>query len=361
MRIAVVGAGAMGSASAWWLARSGHEVVVFEQFSAGHDRGSSHGRSRIFRFAYPEPGFVALARQAARFWQLLEDESGTAVLQRTGGVDHGPAEAIEELANVLRAAGLPHERVSAEEASERWPGLRFAEQVLYQPQAGRLDADSAVRVLQQQATENGAELRCGDPVAALDVRPDGVRARTRSGEYPADIAVLAAGAWMAKLPAAAALLPALRVTQEQPAYFPPTESADGWPTFIHHGAVPRYGLFTPDQGVKVGEHGTGPEIDPDRPAEPDPATTNRLEAYARDWLPGVRPVAERVDRCLYTNTPDENFVIRRRGPVVVCSACSGHGFKFTPAIGAWVAALVEGKVAGDTVDPRRMTGHGPSG
>jgi sarcosine oxidase len=135
------------------------------------------------------------------------------------------------------------------------------------------------------------------------------------------------------------------VTQEQPAYFKVLDDTR-YPSFIHHTAggaqllgFASYGLYSPDRGLKVGEHGIGPEVDPDqRPGTSDEAA-RRLANYVAEWFPRVDPDPLYVDSCLYTNTPDEEFVLRRWGRVVICSPCSGHGFKFVPVIGEVVAGL----------------------
>jgi sarcosine oxidase len=109
------------------------------------------------------------------------------------------------------------------------------------------------------------------------------------------------------------------------------------------GGLPAYGLPTPGEGVKVGEHGTGPEVDPDRQTEPDPAGIERLKRYVERWLPGLDPSPRSVETCLYTTTPDEHFVVGRSGRIVVGSPCSGHGFKFAPVVGRMLSELALGR------------------
>jgi sarcosine oxidase len=203
-----------------------------------------------------------------------------------------------------------------------------------------VNADAAVAALQQRALHHGTHVYFDEPVLSLVVTADGVEVVTAYQTLLGRVAVVAAGAWLpsvvASLPLASEL-PPMTVTQEQPAYF--AADAAGWPVFVHHADAPHYGLYTPGVGVKVGEHGTGMVVDPDvRPAADD-ERGRRLAAYVHEWLPGADPTPVRVDTCLYTTTPDERFVLRRFGPVVVCSACSGHGFKFVPAVGERVAKL----------------------
>ena len=336
----VVGGGAMGSATAWWAARAGRSVTLLERHDGHHAHGSSHGRSRIFRLAYADGAYVAMAREAYGLWRLLESESGASLLTVTGGLDHGTA--VDDIEANLRAHGLPCSRLSAGEAAERWPMMRFDSDVVFSPDGGRLDADAAVTALHAEAARHGADVRFGVTAVSARETSYGIAVTTSSGEeYEARVAVVAAGAWLPGLLGSLPVpdgLPAFRVTQEQPVYLP---SDAEWPSFIHWRAegVPYYGLGAPGEGVKAGEHGSGRPVSPDARLGVDADAVRRVESYAAAWLPGVEPRAARVDSCLYTTTPDASFVVRRSGPLVICSPCSGHGFKFVPEIGRRTAAL----------------------
>lgn len=349
--VVVVGGGAMGAATAHSAAGRGASVALVERFSPGHDRGSSHGRSRIFRLAYADPSYIAFAGRALARWRALEQGLGVELLTRTGGVDHGSRAAVEPIAAALDRSGVTARLLPPAEAAQRWPGMRFDEIVLHQPDAGRIDADATVLALHARARALGVEAFYQEPAHELRQSPRGVEVVTGQRTIRARVAVVAAGAWadrlLRDLPFAAALPPFL-VTQEQPAYFAVAEE-EGWPSFAHHGLAAggsdrgavhaNYGLFTPGAGLKVGEHGTGPVVDPDARPAVDRERLRRLESYVAEWLPGAQPSAVTVDSCLYTSTPDEEFVLRRFGRVVVCSACSGHGFKFVPAVGECTAEL----------------------
>ena len=334
----------MGSAAAWWLARSGHSVVLLEQYEAGHSRGSSHGPSRIFRFAYPEPAYVALARRALPLWRLLEAESGLSLLDVTGGVDHGTPDAVEATASALEAAGAAFEMMSAGEAETRWAGMRFDGPVCFSPDGGRVHADRTVEALHRSAAAAGAELRFNAAVTALEPAGAGVDVVTAVGTLRVGVAVVAAGGWASFLLRDITPLPRLTVTQEQVFHFPSNQPDAAWPSFIHHGLPIHYGLESPGVGVKVAEHHTGQVLThPDRRRpDPDPAGRDRVLAYVRDWLPGLAPEPLDGATCLYTTTPSEDFVIDRIGRVVVAAGFSGHGFKFTPAIGQILAELATG-------------------
>lgn len=335
----------MGSATAKAAAARGARVALLEQFSPGHDRGSSHGPSRIFRLAYREGEYVPFAQQALRLWRALEVDADTPLLTTTGGVDHGSATAVDEIAAGLHAVDAAFTRLSGDEAHERWPGMRFAGDVLWQPDAGVVNADAAVAALQRRALHLGVHAFFDEPVVDIVVADDRLEVVTANQTLTARVAVVAAGAWLPSVIASLPLareLPRMTVTQEQPAYF--AADAANWPVFVHHAmspdeAAPHYGLFTPGVGLKVGEHGAGIVVDPDDRRAADGARLRRVSAYVEQWLPGAQPEPVRVDTCLYTTTPDERFVLRRFGPVVVCSACSGHGFKFVPAVGERVASL----------------------
>jgi sarcosine oxidase len=342
--VVVVGAGVMGSAAAWRLGARGFSVVVLEQFERGHARGSSHGGSRIFRYAYPDPEYVALALRARPLWAELESESGTTVIDVTGGVDHGDPVAVAAIRDALAAAGVAHEPWSPAEASERFPGLRFDREVCFQPDAGRCNAAVAVDAFQRGAAARGADLRRGARVVAIEATGEGVRVHTESDAVSARYVVVAAGAWVGDL---LGLAP-IRVTRESYVHLRIVDAATPWPSFIHYrDPVPAYGLETPGEGIKLGEHHAGELL-----AHPDggaPAANRqareRMTEYARTWIPGVDPVAVSDATCLYTSTPTEDFVVDRVGPVVVCSPCSGHGFKFAPLVGELVAGLCAGSPA----------------
>jgi sarcosine oxidase len=369
--VAVIGGGVMGSAAAWQLAARGHRVVLFEQFGPGHVWGASHGSSRIFRHAYTERTYVDLAARAARLWRRLERLDGARVYTPTGAVDHGEPGRLHALTRTLTQARIEHSLHTPRAARMQWPGLAFDTMVLYHPEAGRLHADDAVAALKRRAADDGAEIWHNAEVTGLRQNSSGVRVLTSSGSLRFDQVVVAAGAWTPQLfdgvPVLQQLLPELITTQEQPAHFIPTQTPIGWPSFIHHpGAGYQgpgiYGLASED-GIKVGEHGTGPVVDPGtRDFRPDPDGVARLQRYASQWLPGVEADSAVATTCLYTTTPDHHFVLDRRGPVTVAAGFSGHGFKFAPAIGELVAGLVDGTAAAPRIFAAgRRTGPLPAG
>ncbi|MGX7677901.1 FAD-dependent oxidoreductase [Jatrophihabitans sp. DSM 45814] len=363
LRVAVVGGGVMGSSAAWHLAARGADVTLLEQYQPGHDLGSSHGSSRIFRLAYPDAVYIGLAQRALPLWRALEEQTNSSVLTLTGALDHGPGSAIEPLRDALLAAGAEVRLIGSAEAAERWPGLRIDSAALFHADAGRLHADRAVVALQRGAELHGASIRHGVQVTQISVTDIGrVQIVTLDEEaLIVDAVVVAVGGWATQtLDPLVNGLPSLRVTQEQPVHFP-TPDPLGWPSFIHHpggefadeGGV--YGLGS-DDGVKVGFHAVGPVVKDAyvRDRRIDPVAVQRLQDYAETWLPGVDSSKPAPTTCLYTVTPDHNFVIDRQGPITVLAGFSGHGFKFGSVIGELAADLVDGKpgVAGFALGPR---------
>jgi sarcosine oxidase len=360
----VIGAGVVGAATARALAARGRRVMLVEQFERGHDRGSSHGASRIFRQGYADAEYVAMTARALELWRVLEAETGEDLLTMTGGVDHGRPEVIDAIARALADAGVPFERLAPADATARWPGLVFEGSVLAHASAGRIRSDRALEALLALAERDGAELRFDCSVVDVSVDPAGdAVVELGSGEVIRAASVVAAvGSWAHPLLGGVlgergVRLPVVRVTEEQPAHFRTDVPAEAWPSFVHHPIpsntssveggsaddepVPGvYGLLTPGEGVKVGFHGTGPVIDADsRRTEPDPAMLAALIEYVEQFVPGADTTSIRTISCLYDNTPDEDFVLDRSGPITVATGFSGHGFKFAPLLGEMLADL----------------------
>lgn len=338
--VAVVGAGAMGSAAARALAAAGREVVVLEQFTLGHERGGSHGATRLFRPAADDAEVAELTERARPLWRELEADSGETLLEETGGIDHGMSAASVEVFRSLHAA--TGSVLAAEEAAQRWPGFRFETPVLYQPGSGRLYADRTVHALHTVASRLGAEFRVQSPVRALRLYDDLVELDVPGGAVRAQQVVVTTGPWTPKLLGGLVPLPRFTVTQEQPRFFTPLSDDLEWPSFVHWGPD-CYGLYEPGSGVKVGMHASGPEVDPDtRDFRPEPVRDSALQRYVAEWYPGLNPGRSTAISCLYDNTPSARFVIDRAGPITVAAGFSGQGFKFVPLVGELVRDLVTG-------------------
>jgi len=321
VKVAIIGGGVMGLATAWALKRRGIDAVVYEQFEVGNERGSSHGRSRIFRLAYAEDDYVRLAQEALRLWRELEAESGETVLEL-----HGLVEVVRRLeestAQSLERNGVAWERLDREEAMRRFP-IKVPEEsfVVTQHEAGIARADTALAAFRRE----------------LDVREG---QRVRPDELDADAVVVTAGSWVNEL--LDEPLP-VKTTRETVCYFRPDAGGRPIPSVVSfkpdRHTHDMYSLFDPVYGVKVGAHHAGAAADPNVPGEPDPDLVERITAWANETYRLAEPQPVAAETCMYTTTADESFVLERRGRVVVGSPCSGHGFKFAPAIGERLADL----------------------
>jgi len=348
--VAVVGAGLLGSATARALAARGVPTVLFERFGLGHDRGSSHGATRIFRYSYPDPCYVEMAVRAAEAWAALAADAGEELLVRTGGLDAGPGAA--DCAAALAECGVAHEWLTDGQVRERFPGIgaRPGERMLFQPDSGVCLAGRTVAALQRLARRDGAVIRAQAPVLGIESEDGQALLRTAAGEVTARAAVVTAGPWAQGLLAGALpRVPRLTVTVQQVRYFAPRDPATRWPTLIEWPpaglcwyAVPAAGGAP---GVKVAAHILGRPVDPrDGPfTELDPALEEEAAGYVRDRLPGLDPAGLGAETCLYTMTADEDFVLDRAGPLVVGGGCSGHAFKFGPLLGEFLAGLALGE------------------
>jgi sarcosine oxidase len=319
--VAVVGAGLNGLATAWALRRRGADVVVYEQFELGHARGSSHGRTRIFRLAYPEARWVRLAIEALAGWRELEAESGEELLRLNGLLElyHEGAVSSQQ---ALEECGAACELLTRDEADERF-GVSAAPgtMVLFQPDAGVVYADRALA-----AFARGLDIRENHRVGSID-------------ELGEPVVVVTAGPWARRLLAPAGIdLPVVE-TRETVAFFRldgPVPSVVAEVVTRGHGF---YALSDPVHGLKVGSHMRGMPSDPDETAGPSAGTVREIVDWTRERFPRADADPVHAESCFYTTTDDERFVLERHGRIVVGSACSGHGFKFGPAIGTRLADL----------------------
>jgi len=347
--VIVIGGGAMGTAAARILAERGRSTLLLERFEIGHARGSSGGPTRIFRLAHEDERDVEMAQLALDGWRELEDRAGERLLLPTAGADLGRG--LEEIAAALGARGVPATRTSGAAANERWPALRLPTEadVLVQEDAGVIMAARTLRAQARLASQAGATIVPNRPVERLRADGFGVEVDTGGGTYRSTIAVLAAGPWMPRLLEQIDHPLPLTSTLEQVTYFELQESSP-MPVIIDRTSARVRSIYTVPNpelpgSFKVALHHAGPPVDPDeRSFDPDPERVDAVRSYAGGRFAPHRATGV-TETCLYTNTPDLGFVLDRRGPLVIGSACSGHGFKFTPLIGRILADLATAQPA----------------
>lgn len=353
----VIGLGGMGSAAAYQLASRGERVLGLERFTPAHDRGSSHGRSRIIRQAYFEgPDYVPLLLRAYELWGQIERETDTDLLTVTGGLMLGPPGSTTVEGSRLSAQrwDLQHEMLDASEITKRFPTLRPEPEAvgLFEAKAGFLRPEAAVAAHLERARQLGADLHFEERVlgwAAL--RGSGVRVRTAKAAYEGRSLVIAPGAWGPQVLADLEL--PLRVERQVQFWFAPRGDAslfrvDRHPIYIWETStgVQFYGFPAhgpPGDGVKVAFFRMGYDTQPDElDTEVHPAEIDVMRGFLHDRIPQLGDFL-RGEPCMYTTTPDEHFVIGTHPSapdVAVAAGFSGHGFKFASVVGEILAELV---------------------
>jgi sarcosine oxidase len=351
--VIVVGLGGAGSSSAAFLSAAGEKVLGLEQFGPTHARGSSHGRTRIYRTAYFEgAAYVPLVRRAQALWRKLEAATGEPILRKTGALMLG-APGSPTVAGALRtaeASDLEHQLLRPHEIRERFPqfAVRDSEVALWDPDAGVLFPENCLRGYVGAAIGSGAELHYGEPVLSWTASGDSAVVRTSTAEYRARSLVLTTGAWTSRMAGDLAL--PLQVERQFVLWFPssrPEVTGPGsMPVFLWDRGreAQTYGIPDFGDGVKVGawngKVAATPEAADRAFGEKEAAP---VREFVRASLPALVPRETEAVSCLYTNAPDHHFVLGphpRHPNVTVVSACSGHGFKFTSVLGEVVARMV---------------------
>lgn len=344
----------MGAMSAWRLAARGAKVIGFERFRPGHDRGSSHGDTRIFRTAYFEsPEYVPLLQHAYGLWRQLEIESGAELLTITGGLAIGPPDG-ELVGGVLASArenGLAYRLLDVDEMERLYPQHRLeaGEVAVREEDAGFLRPERSVAAAAARAEAVGARLLLETEVESVSVSSAGVVIETSRGRFAAERALVAAGAWTPTLMARLGL--PLKVERQVIAWLaindPASFALERFPVFIRETVDGRfrYGFPTTDgRSVKLGRHHEGDDVDPDSiDRDVGELDLQPIRDFARTCLLGVSDLVTDACVCMYTNTPDERFLVtspRDLPGVSVISACSGHGFKFAPVLGELMTGML---------------------
>ncbi len=354
--VIVAGLGGMGSAAAYHLARRGERVLGLERFSPAHDRGSSHGRSRIIRQAYFEgPEYVPLLLRAYELWEELERETGSELMTLTGGLMLGRREGELVPGSVASADehDLPYEMLEAGEIRRRFPAFSPDPETvaLFETRAGFVRPEETVKAHLDRAASLGAELRFEEPVLSWEASGEGVRVETPGGSYEAGRLVVSPGAWAPRLLAELGL--PLEVTRQVMYWFEPRGdmglfSPERFPTFIWEpddgNMFYGFPVQDDDRGVKAAFYrADGVPTDPetiDRTVSEEEAAF--LRGYLAEHIPDLAGRCLDAKACMYTNTPDEHFVISAHPDhpqVFIACGFSGHGYKFCSVVGEILADL----------------------
>jgi len=351
--VIVLGLGAMGSAAAYHLARRGRRVIGLEQYTPAHDRGSSHGRTRIIREAYFEhPDYVPLIQRAYELWAALQVEDGSRLFLPTGGLMIGPHDGVlvQGALASARAHRLDHELLDSTRLRARYPAFQVQDDTVavWEPRAGVLFPEPCILAQLRGAARGGAQIRTEERVLSWYPRDGGVEVETERGVYGGDRLIITAGPWTAQLLADLRL--PLQVERNVMFWFEPADpapfAAHRLPVYIYEYRRDAFIYGFPQvgsEGVKVAHHHSGEACTPGeirRSVSADEVSRMR-EILART-LPGLSGELRQAVTCMYTNTPDGHFVIDRhpRYPqVILACGFSGHGFKFAPVVGEILADL----------------------
>jgi sarcosine oxidase len=366
--VVVIGLGVIGLSTAAALARRGNAVVGIDRWGSGHPVTSSTGASRSIRVAYDDVRYVRLAREAFEGWRRLETSQDARLLVETGQVDVGPTAKLDALAAAMRAADVPFDELDAAGVRTRFPELamRAGEGGLFHAEGGTVLADAAMEALSAAAAGAGAVLAMPERCLAIEVSPDAAELATDRRRLRAARVVIAAGPWSGELLRTVGIdLPlAPAVAQVTFLQAPRLVDRPGIADWLMEGGVGVYGHPVPGIGYKVAfDAGSSEPWLPDTTQwPPDLAEQERLIAWLGERMPLVEPRVALTQRHPWTMTPDGDFAIDRRGPIVVAGGCSGHAFKFGPALGELVADIAD-DVARDELTlfsldrPAMRTGH----
>lgn len=348
--VIVIGAGGMGSATAYHLAKSSANVLVLEQFQRGHKLGSSHGETRIIRFFYEKQFYTELMKTAYQEWRNLESASGKQLLFITGSINLGKSgnEYIMSVRKSMEAAGIKSEWWDTKQLAQKYPQFDITKDmdILWQKDTGFLYASECVSTHLQLAEKHGAVIHESTPVTHIDWQTDLPIVHTEEKQYQSKKVVVTAGAWTSTMLTELAI--PLKATKQQVCYYRPLDSMfkpNQFPVFteVTDQGDFLYGIpYFGKNGLKVARHGNGIHVSPDTyNREPDADYVQLIDAYVQERIPKLGKSTQ-AEVCLYTETPDEDFVIDTHPKcpnVLIAAGFSGHGFKFCSLVGRIMAEL----------------------
>jgi sarcosine oxidase len=352
----VIGCGAVGAATAYWLSRRlGDGVLALEQYQHGHSRGASEDHSRVIRHAYSRPEYTALTPAAYQSWNVAEQGTGLQLVHRTGGLilaEDGSAGAgyLTDTAAAMRVANLPYEQLTGPEVMQRWPQWKLGREhvALHDPESGILDIRRATAAHIALARDRGATVLAHAEVTAITESAGQVTVTAAGQEYTAGTVVLAGGAWNPVLLAMLGAQLPITLTEEQVTYFATPKVAQFTPDrFTVYGYIADEGLYYgfPIYGevaVKIGIDGAGPVVTPQTRTDlPDPARVDQVQTFLERYLPAAVGPELYTRTCCYDFPPDRDFIVDHvpgSQRVLVCVG-AGHAGKFAALLGRILTEL----------------------
>lgn len=353
--VIVVGAGSMGMAAGYFLAKNGKRTLLLDSFQPPHNKGSHHGETRMIRHAYGEgEDYVPLALKAQELWYDLEKESGKSLFIKTGVLNVGKESSnlIKNIVSSAKTYSLPLEVLHAEEIQKRWPGIKISNEYMgcFEPTSGVLKCEECIEAYWELAEQYGATIRTNSKVKELSVRDKTVTVQTEDQTFTSDALVISAGAWSGKLLSMIGLDVPLNPVRKTFAWFEADEE------LYNHIDFPSFSFETPDgqfygfpsidgAGIKVGRHDGGETINPEESiigfGKLD-SDEGDLSRFLAQYLPSTKQL-KYGKTCMYNLTPDEDFIIDTHptySNIAIATGFSGHGFKFSSVVGQILSELI---------------------
>ncbi|RXI96425.1 N-methyl-L-tryptophan oxidase [Anaerobacillus alkaliphilus] len=351
--VIVIGAGSMGMAAGYFLAKSGKKTLLLDSFSPPHDKGSHHGETRIIRYAYGEgEEYVPFVLRAKELWAELEQLSGKQLFMPTGVLNVGVKQS-DFIQNTIKSSekySLPLEVLNAKEIQKRWQGITLSDDYIgsFEPTSGVLKCEECINAYQELAEQHGATILSNRRVKEINIQNDKVTIKTSNQTFNANSLVISAGAWTKDLLKMLDLDAPLTPVRKTFAWYEANEqmySQNHFPAFAFETPQGIYYGFPSIDGVglKLGRHDGGETVHPVMPLFPYGESDDKdLRQFLTQFMPNVEKL-KYGKTCMYTLTPDEKFIIDlhpRYTNVAIAAGFSGHGFKFSSAVGQALSNLI---------------------
>ncbi|RMG38735.1 MAG: N-methyl-L-tryptophan oxidase [Methanobacteriota archaeon] len=355
--VVVVGAGAMGLSAAYWCQKSGLKTLLLDQYQMFHSKGSSHGESRIIRLSYSEPFYIDMMREAYRLWEKLENESGSKLLFRKGGLDFGREDdgGLKKVLDAHKQANLPNEVLDFKEMKRKFPQFNVDENYIgvYQADSGIVNPDLTLRALCNLFLEQGGKYKSLSPVQSINRVSERYKIQTPLESYFASHIILAVGSWINPFLSKLEMKADVSVWGLTYAFWKTMTHDINYktmPIFIHWDSEIHYGFpeFEKEGFIKVATHISPviPEIDPNEAQKSlHQEQLFSTAKFIQKRMNGISPIPSGSTNCRYTMTRNENFILGKlphHENAIVAAGFSGHGFKFTPLVGKLLSELVQG-------------------